>query len=426
MAARIAGRRVLHRCRVAFSALLVALLLSLSSALASAGHAASPGSGDLMAQVPPIDEHDLKASDIRLSNNACGVAAATMVLDYYLPQNDPAIHAAISLDAVAKTSDTGPGYVRVQPSGTNTDQLKAGLEQAGPALDGVALTAALKTTDRDHWFDDIKAEVDAKLPVIVFLANGGLINANKFRYGHFIVVSGYTADNSIIYHETYDGAIHDGVAHPMLSNSDFANAWGATLQTAQGWNPPWNFLEVLPPNTPSPLKSNGGGTPAPPAPTATSSPTSTANPAELCRERPEFANAAPAPTIKGPDLGFLPPFPSVPFPPNSLGYFVSSRTDFTYFPIIQTDLYRICSPNISDGGVRDFYAVQMPRAGWIQSATFPYGGDPNRDCGDPYCWNDGGDKYSTRFVSLETVTDLGPVTVYELRLSANGEHAQGQ
>jgi|GEM_PF-3951210 len=161
--------------------------------------------------------------------------------------------------------------------------------------------------------------------------------------------------------------------------------------------------------------------------TATPSPTATANPAELCRERSDFANAASAPTIKGPDIGFLPTFPSVPFPPTSLGYLVSSSTLTTsiYFPIIQTDLYRICSPNISDSGVRDFYAIQMPRAGWIQSATFPYGGDPNRDCGDPFCWNDGGDKYSTRFVSLETVTALGPVTVYELRLSANGEQAQG-
>lgn len=246
-----------HNRRIGLPTLLLLLLLSLSTVQGMPGHADGTGTGDLMAQIPSIGEHDLKSGDIYQRNNSCGVAAATMILDYYLPQTDPNVHAAISLDAVAKTSDAGPGYVRVENDGTNTTQLTDGLKQAGPALDGVALTATLRTTDQDHWFPVLKAELDAKLPVIVFLADGGLINAGKFHYGHFIVASGYTADDSIIYHEPYDGTIHDGTAHPTIPNAEFGKDWGASLQTKAGVNTPWNYVEVLPPGVSSPVATTG-------------------------------------------------------------------------------------------------------------------------------------------------------------------------
>src|SRR5712691_7503620 len=70
---------------------------------------------DLLKDIPPIDEHTI-------DNNACGVASATMILDYYNPQPGYA-HAYPDIHTVAQ-------YVKENYLGTNGDELKAGIEAA--------------------------------------------------------------------------------------------------------------------------------------------------------------------------------------------------------------------------------------------------------------------------------------------------------
>jgi len=57
--------------------------------------------------------------------------------------------------------------------------------------------------------------------VIVFMPDGGRLWKNpngtqQFYYPHWIVVSGYTSDGSIIYHDPYDGIAHGPVDSATL------------------------------------------------------------------------------------------------------------------------------------------------------------------------------------------------------------------
>jgi hypothetical protein len=189
-------------------------------------HAA--GTNDLMSSVPIVDENTL-------NNAACGIAAATMILDYYLPQSGP-IRQAVDIKAVAQ-------YVGENSLGTNTVQLQTGVEAAStaPALHfGIPLTASWNTTDSTHWFSVLQSELDAKRPIVLFLADGGILGWN-WHYPHYIVVSGYTSDDSIIYHDPWDGKPH------TLSNAAFGAAWGTTWQQ----NPAWWYMQVVPSTTPN-------------------------------------------------------------------------------------------------------------------------------------------------------------------------------
>jgi len=215
----------LARCVVAFG-----LILMLSPFVAQPSPVFAAAPGDLLSNVPVVDENDL-------NNAACGVAAATMVLDYYLPQAG-AITKALTIQAVHQ-------YVKEYPEpgpykGSTTDQVKGGLEQASraPGLEvGEPLTAAWKTTDQAHWFAVLLSELDQKHPVVVYLADGGVLWPHQgWHYGHYIVVSGYTAEQSIIYHDPWDGQAH------TLSNAAFGTAWG----TAWNKNPAWWYMTVAP------------------------------------------------------------------------------------------------------------------------------------------------------------------------------------
>jgi hypothetical protein len=74
-----------------------------------------------------------------------------------------------------------------------------------------------------------------------------------------------------------------------------------------------------------------------------------------------------------------------------------------------------CTPSTTVAAVRSFFASGLPSAGWAESATYPYDGQYQAQCGDPYCWSKGA---APRFVSLEKVTDRGSGLVsYHLRLA---------
>lgn len=224
-----------RRQRNRYGVLLVLLVLSswiLVGATFRMGHAST--TGDLMSDVPVVDENTL-------NNAACGIASATMILDYYLPQSGP-IHQAIDISAVAQYIGENYRYDvktnRQVPAGTTTDQLQTGLEAAStaPSLHfGVPLTASWHTTDSTNWFSILQTELDAKRPVVLFIPNGGSLGWN-WNYGHFIAVSGYTSDGSIIYHDPWDGKAH------TLSQSSFGGAWG----TSWDGNPAWWYMQVQP------------------------------------------------------------------------------------------------------------------------------------------------------------------------------------
>jgi Peptidase_C39 like family len=168
---------------------------------------------DLLADIGVVDEN-------ALNNAACGIAAAAMVLDYYRVQPDANIHADVSLPWVAN-------YVKetYHPNfgvGTDFNQLQTGLEQASKeSVIGVPLAAVWKSTVQAAWLADFKAELDAKRPLVAFIPNGELLGWNwGHPYGHFIMVSGYTTDDSIVYHDPWLGGVH------TLPSAAFAAALG--------------------------------------------------------------------------------------------------------------------------------------------------------------------------------------------------------
>jgi hypothetical protein len=81
----------------------------------------------------------------------------------------------------------------------------------------------------------------------------------------------------------------------------------------------------------------------------------------------------------------------------------------------QFQLIGVCSASSSPDAVHTFFVDHLQTAGWIQSSTYPYGGNPTSACGDPYCWVKG-TAPDQRYISLEQVPSSGPPTVYQLRL----------
>ncbi|HEY7343406.1 MAG TPA: hypothetical protein VH591_21220 [Ktedonobacterales bacterium] len=124
---------------------------------------------------------------------------------------------------------------------------------------------------------------------------------------------------------------------------------------------------------------------------------------DSCLQQPGFAGSTGQPTA-GAD------FQDVGFPDASVSYFGDTFTDGSY----QFQIVEVCTVTASADNIRSFYASSMPSNGWTQTDHFPYAGDPNRGCGDPYCWVQGSSP--TRFASLEKVTVVGADVVYELRL----------
>lgn len=225
------------RSRPVLWALIASVALAVVSAALVSAQIHAAGVGDLYDGNPAVNEHDLTTTDVYRKNNACGAAAATMILDYYLPQSGPA-HEAVSLDAVAK-------YVKVSDVGTTGLELQTGLATASQNVDlgGKApLQTAWRQTDAKDWTNALHAELNAKLPVIAFIPDGGRLGWS-WHYGHYIMVSGYTDSDEVIYYDPWDGARH------TISHDAFASAWGTTWRQ----NVTWDFLEILPNGVISPL-----------------------------------------------------------------------------------------------------------------------------------------------------------------------------
>src|SRR5579859_2936983 len=127
------SRRAAQSYRNRYCALLALIVLSpllLAGAISRLAHAAS--SSDLLRNVPVVDEKVL-------NNAACGVAAATMVLDYYIPQSG-SVHESLDITAVSQYVKQYYGYNaktnKLEAEGTTFDQLQTGIETASiaPAL----------------------------------------------------------------------------------------------------------------------------------------------------------------------------------------------------------------------------------------------------------------------------------------------------
>jgi hypothetical protein len=112
----------------------------------------------------------------------------------------------------------------------------------------------------------------------------------------------------------------------------------------------------------------------------------------------------------------IPMFPEdIPFPPNSVSYLGENLTEGQY----SYDLVSVCSNCLSANAARAYFSQSLPRAGWTQSALYPYQGDPTRACGDPYCWQQSSSP--SRYISLEQVQDVsnGAASTYVLRLATS-------
>jgi hypothetical protein len=155
--------------------------------------------------------------------------------------------------------------------------------------------------------------------------------------------------------------------------------------------------------TPTPTGTPGTATPGTPTtpPDVTPAPTIPAGITD-CSQVSGFSGAGAASAGAG--------FSDVSFPPSSVG-FVSS----TFTTVYQFKLIKACTKSASANDVRAYFASALPGAGWANSGTFPYSGDPTRGCGDPYCWRKSSS--GVRYVSLESLSSSGSVTVYIIRLA---------
>lgn len=146
-------------------------------------------------------------------------------------------------------------------------------------------------------------------------------------------------------------------------------------------------------------------------------------PDAACRAITDFANAGPPASLANQFVnhGAAGP-PTVPFPPNTLGFVASTfdepevgRPDL----VIRTEILNVCSVGLTEGDVRAFFAQQMPSTGgWFHSDTFPYKGNFDSLCGDPYCWDwaaFASDAFT--FASLESLHQAGTAVTYHIRLA---------
>ena len=202
-----------------------ALLALLPLFVATAVPAQAATDADLLTSIPVINEH-------AINDVACGQAAATMVLDYYLPRFG-ARPATVGIGAVAR--DVKFSYRRGSPTGTSPTNLARGLEEAGNAL-GAPLTATWEHSQPADWQTTLQQQLDAGRPVIVYLTDGGLLWGSAWHYSHYIVVSGLSA-GAVIYHDPFDGRKH------MVSTATFAKVWG------HGTHRTWSYLRIMPVGT---------------------------------------------------------------------------------------------------------------------------------------------------------------------------------
>jgi hypothetical protein len=138
--------------------------------------------------------------------------------------------------------------------------------------------------------------------------------------------------------------------------------------------------------------TSGGGAPPPTVPSGVTS----------CSQAPGFSGAGQV-SVSG-------AFNEVTFPAGTVGALAQSfETNNYLFEIINA-----CTNNFNGNQIRSYYAGALPPKGFAQSATFPYQGNPNAGCGDPYCWVSS--LPTNRYVSLESIAANGSVVTYKIRL----------
>lgn len=117
-----------------------------------------------------------------------------------------------------------------------------------------------------------------------------------------------------------------------------------------------------------------------------------------------FASAKPLGTVGG--------FSDVSAPANTLGTTPAHTGGGTgRFSFTQLDA---CATGTTVDAIRAFYAQHLVSAGWAQTETYPYNGQYQAPCGDPYCW---AKDAAPRYVSLEKVTaSSGGAVTFHLRL----------
>ena len=70
----------------------------------------------------------------------------------------------------------------------------------------------------------------------------------------------------------------------------------------------------------------------------------------------------------------IPMFPEdIPFPPNSVSYLGENLTEGQY----SYDLVSVCSNGLSANAARAYFSQSLPRAGWTQSALYPFPRESN-------------------------------------------------
>jgi hypothetical protein len=138
-----------------------------------------------------------------------------------------------------------------------------------------------------------------------------------------------------------------------------------------------------------------------------SNPTPPPAPVTSCAQVSGFGSAGPISTGAH--------FSEVGFPAHTIGFIQQTFEDNSY----QFRIISACTNGTTAGAIRSYFASGLPPTGFAQSSTFPYHGNASSGCGDPYCWFKGTAHPSfqaSRYISLESITSMGSVVTYNLRL----------
>jgi hypothetical protein len=175
-----------------------------------------------------------------LNYTACAQAAAGMLLEGYgtIPGTDPKAKLTAVLSYVQQGSYSDRGAFTAHAGFTVADQLP-NLVQAAKNF-GIPITnAAWKHTTDATWVADLRNEVQTlRRPTIVLLPDLNPIWPKMPHVGHYIVVSGISADGRIIEHDAWDGNVH------LVDQATFRNAWDGQTSVGTTYSSPYLYLDV--------------------------------------------------------------------------------------------------------------------------------------------------------------------------------------
>lgn len=125
----------------------------------------------------------------------------------------------------------------------------------------------------------------------------------------------------------------------------------------------------------------------------------------------------PTVSVRGPthNVTVLPSWQGVNYPSNAVLISYANGASDGVLHSYGFEVVGVCADGVSPIGVQSFYSSDLPRNGWVQSATMPYKDDINAACGDPYCWKRPASSTTTEFLSLENVRASGTATLFTVR-----------